>query len=47
MIMTLFDELKLEEAILAEEFGYKSVAQARADFRRLVLTRMGIEAKEI
>lgn len=47
MIITSFDELKLEVAILAEEFGYRTINQAREDFRRLVLTRMEKEAKEI
>lgn len=45
MVVRLFDEWKVEEAVLMEEFGYKSITQAHCDFRHLVLTRMRLEAK--
>lgn len=47
MIVTSFNKLKLEEAILAEVFGYRFVAQTHAHISRLVLTRMRMEAKKI
>lgn len=42
MAVKSFDEWKVEEVVLMEEFRYKSIAQARSDFRRLVLTRIEI-----
>lgn len=47
MIIMSFNDVTLEEAILTEEFGYRMISQARADFRRLMLTRMKKEAREI
>lgn len=46
-VVRSFDEWKVEEDIVMEEFGYKSIAQTRSDFHRLVLTRMRMEANMI
>lgn len=40
MVIMSIEELKLEEVVFGEEFGYSSIRQAREDFRRLVLTKM-------
>lgn len=45
MFMKSFNEWKMEEVDLKEEFNYSSISQARSDFRKLVLTRMRMDAK--
>lgn len=45
MIVMSLQELKLEEEVLSEEYGYNSIPQARNEFRHLVLTRMRKEVK--
>lgn len=45
MIIQSLNDLKVEEAILKEEFKFFSIRQARDDFHLLVLTRMKKEAK--
>lgn len=47
MIVISFYELKLEEAILAEEFGYSYISQVHTDFRWIVLTHMKKETEEL
>lgn len=47
MVVMSFDELKLEEAVISQEFGYSTISQACEDLRRLVLIRVKKEAKEL
>lgn len=47
MVVMTFDELKLEEVVPSEEFGYSTISQARAEFRRLVLIHIKKETKEL
>lgn len=42
-----FNDLKIEEAILGDEFDYPTISHDRVDFRWLVLICMKKEAKEL
>lgn len=45
MVMLPISQLKLEEALLSEEFGFINIAQARREFLLFMLTKMRKEAK--
>lgn len=47
MIVMTFDELKIEEVILSEEFSYSIINQTCTEFCRIVLIRMKKEAKDL
>lgn len=47
MVVMSFNDLKIEKAIISQEFGYPSISHARTHFRWLVLTCIKKEDKEL